>query len=62
MELLLADKANVNAKNNDGATPLHLAVMAMEGLRGQVASALIAPVLSRTSEVVELLRQHGSHE
>jgi ankyrin repeat protein len=47
-ELLLANKADVNAKNSTRATPLN---WASSGHKGAVHK-----------DVVELLRQHGGHE
>lgn len=76
-ELLLASKANVNAKGNDGETPLYLA--AFNG-RKDVVELLLAnkadvntknnkgetPLHSAAimgcKDVAELLRQHGGHE
>jgi ankyrin repeat protein len=75
--LLLANKAEVNAKNNLGSTPLHCA--ASLGHK-DVAELLLAnkaevnvkenngdtPLQAAEAfghkEIVELLRQHGGHE
>ena len=77
MELLLASKAKVNAKDKAGLTPLHWS--AMEG-RNDVVEVLLgskAEINAKTKtgvtplhlaaeyghkDVVELLRQHGGHE
>jgi ankyrin repeat protein len=48
VELLLDNKAEVNACDNKGETPLHCA---------EIASAN-----ADNKDVVELLRQHGGHE
>jgi ankyrin repeat protein len=45
--LLLANKADVNAKNNEGWTPLHEAVACEK---------------NGCKDVVKLLRQHGGRE
>ena len=76
-ELLLANKAEVNAKTDDGSTPLHSA--AEDGYTDIVELLLVnraevnakdnygrtplhhAALMGR-KDVAELLRQHGGHE
>ena len=59
VELLLANKADVNAKAKDGRTPLRMAVWRFERFSNAGAPAAI---LKSRKAVVELLRQHGGHE
>jgi ankyrin repeat protein len=76
-KLLLANKADVNAKDDGGQTPLHGA--AAEGHKDVVellvankaeinaetnlgATPLALAARYEHSEVMELLRRHGSHE
>lgn len=77
VELLLAQKAKVNAKNSDGFTPLHCA--AQRGYM-EVAELLLAnkadvnarddrgrtplsdAAFNGHKNMAELLRQHGGHE
>ena len=73
VELLLAKKADINARNKNGMTPLHYA--AADDLRG-VAELLLAnkadvnakdndgrtPLDVASTDVAELLRQHGGHQ
>jgi ankyrin repeat protein len=75
--LLLANKAEVNAKEEDGITPLHFA--AEEGLKDVVELLLSSnadvnakdndsntplrlAVSNSHADVAELLRQRGGHE
>ena len=76
-KLLLANKANVNARDNNGSTPLHYAVD--KGNEGAVKFLLvnkadvnaedntgITPLVYAKGfnykDVIDLLRQHGGHE
>jgi ankyrin repeat protein len=76
-ELLLANKAEVNAKNNLGSTPLHFAVHwghkdVAELLLANKAEVNVKDNDGETprqaaeamghKEIAELLRQHGGHE
>jgi len=56
--LLLANKADVNATDNEGETPLHMAV---EGYK-DVVGMPPGDWLSVHKNVSELLQQHGGHE
>jgi ankyrin repeat protein len=64
IELLLTNKADVNAKTNDGSTPLHEAIWALGHAKQHVVGQKpLSPLeISKYSDVVELLCQHGGHE
>jgi ankyrin repeat protein len=72
-ELLLANKANINAKDNNGVTPLHLATA---GNIAELLLASMADVNARDNhgatplyvasanghiDVANLIRLHGGH-
>jgi ankyrin repeat protein len=76
-ELLLASKAEVNAKNNSGTTPLHIAALLGYKAVAELLLANNAEVNPKNNngstplhwaakgghkEVAELLRQHGGQE
>jgi ankyrin repeat protein len=77
VKLLLANKADVNSRDNSGVTPLYEAVMV--GDKGMVKlllgnkadmnarddkgqTPLVIAVRNGHKDVAELLRQHGGHE
>jgi ankyrin repeat protein len=76
-ELLLANKAEVNAKQNHGFTPLHSAAFnghkdvaellltnkaAVNTMNDAGETPLHVVVAKGHNDVAELLRQHGGHE
>jgi ankyrin repeat protein len=76
VELLVTNKADVNARDRYGYTPLHMAAMGhkdiveflllnkadvnAKGIRGD--TPLHVAVLSNHDDVAEVLRQHGGGE
>ena len=77
VELLLANKADVNVKDNGGYTPLHWAALGEQKDMAELLLASKADVNAWDSNgetplhwaavhghkhVAELLRQHGGHE
>ena len=57
-ELLLANGADVNARNNRGETPLHLVLAEATDSRYKPETELG----KRNRDMAEWLRQHGGHE
>jgi ankyrin repeat protein len=57
-ELLLANKAEVNARNNKGETPLHMVLALATDSRYKPETELG----KRNKDMAEWLRQHGGHE
>jgi uncharacterized protein len=74
--LLLANKAEVNAKDNRGFTPLHWAAMtghtdiaklllthgAEVNAKSNYGTPLYVATLHHYNDVAKLLRRHGGHE